>query len=146
MLPAQDYINNLGVSKPLVLNTVADRMRSADAAILDTGDPNRPLGSVYIWRSRQDDTRYSRFLVGDYTPALGERIVVENTPNAIHLTVAAPGVRLRAAGLPPSQSTAAGATISSQPWTYADSRFGAQEMGWASKAENVRRCITPSFR
>jgi hypothetical protein len=74
---AQDYIDNLTVGQQLVINEIADRIRNADARILDVGQPNKQIPEIFIWRSRDDGTRYSRFLLGNYTPAVGERVVVE---------------------------------------------------------------------
>jgi uncharacterized phage protein gp47/JayE len=85
---AEDYINNLGVGGTLVLNQIADKILSADSRIQDIGNPNQPLQSIFIWRSRLDGTRYSRFLVNDYTPSTGERIVVESLATPISLTIA----------------------------------------------------------
>jgi uncharacterized phage protein gp47/JayE len=85
---AEDYINNLRVGQELVINEIADRIMSADSRIVDIGEPNRPLQEIFIWRSRLDSSRYSRFLIGNYTPATGERIVVENRDNPITLEVA----------------------------------------------------------
>lgn len=84
---AEDYINNLGVGGTLVLNQVADRILSSDARIQDIGNPNQPLQSIFIWRSRLDGSRYSRFLVADYTPQTGERIVVESLAAPISLAI-----------------------------------------------------------
>ncbi len=83
------YINNLGVGEPLIINEIADRIRNSDARILDIGEPNRQLPEIFIWRSRSDATRYSRFLVGNYQPQSGERIMVEDRANAIGLSVTA---------------------------------------------------------
>jgi uncharacterized phage protein gp47/JayE len=83
-----DYINNLKVGQTLVINEIADRILGADPRIVDIGEPNRPLQEIFIWRARFNDTRYSRFLVGNYTPSRGERIVVESRDNAINLQVA----------------------------------------------------------
>lgn len=82
---AEDYINNLGVGNPLIINEIADRIRNSDPRILDIGSPNNQIQDIYIWRSRPDSTRYSRHMLGNYTPKLGERIVVEpvNTPISI---------------------------------------------------------------
>ena len=74
---AQDYIDNLRVGEQLVINEIADRIRNADSRILDVGQPNKQIPEIFIWRARDDGTRYSRFLLGNYTPAIGERIVVE---------------------------------------------------------------------
>ena len=76
---AETYINNLGIGSPLVINEVADRIRNADSRIADVGRPNDQIPEIFIWRSRSDGSRYSRYLVANYTPALGERIVVEGS-------------------------------------------------------------------
>src|ERR1035437_9186022 len=57
---AQDYIDNLTVGQQLVINEIADRIRNADARILDVGQPNKQIPEIFIWRSRDDGTRYSR--------------------------------------------------------------------------------------
>jgi hypothetical protein len=57
---AQDYIDNLAVGQQLVINEIADRIRNADARILDVGQPNKQIPEIFIWRSRDDGTRYSR--------------------------------------------------------------------------------------
>lgn len=85
---ASNYINNLDVGQQLVINQIADLVMNSDNRILDVGDPDKPLQEVFIWRSRLDGTRYSRFLINNYVPVLGERIIVENITNAINLTVA----------------------------------------------------------
>ena len=88
---SQDYIDNLGVGEQLVINAIADRIFSSDARIVDVGQPNDQIPEIFMWRSRDDGTRYSRFLLGNYTPAVGERIVVEvhdGLTSPINLTVA----------------------------------------------------------
>jgi uncharacterized phage protein gp47/JayE len=85
---AEDYINNLRVGQTIVINEIADQIMSSDARIIDIGDPNRPLQEIFIWRARLDGSRYSRFLVANYTPVMGERIVVENRDVAINLETA----------------------------------------------------------
>ena len=76
---AETYINNLGIGAPLVINEIADRIRNADSRIADVGRPNDQIPEIFIWRSRSDGSRYSRYLVANYTPSLGERIVVESS-------------------------------------------------------------------
>jgi uncharacterized phage protein gp47/JayE len=78
---AEDYINNLAVGQTLVINAIADQIQSSDSRILDVGAPDQPIAEIYIWKSRPDGTRYSRFLLGNYSPNVGERIVVENKSN-----------------------------------------------------------------
>jgi len=85
---AADYINNLGIGQELIINELASIILQSDSRIIDIGTPDKPLQQIFIWRSRLDGTRYSAFLVNNYTPATGERIVVENITNAINLTVA----------------------------------------------------------
>jgi hypothetical protein len=83
---AQSYINNLPIGAPLVINELAAQIINADKKILDIGAPDNPIESIFVWRSRADGTRFSRFLVRDYTPALGERVVTEySINNPIHL-------------------------------------------------------------
>ena len=60
-----------------MINEIADRIRNADPRILDVGEPNKQIPEIFIWRPRPDGTRYSRFLIGNYAPQRGERIVVE---------------------------------------------------------------------
>ena len=83
---AEDYINNLAVGETLIVNEIADRLRDADSKIIDIGSPNKPLSDIFLWRSRVDGSRYSRYLVGNYEPAIGERLVVESISNAITVT------------------------------------------------------------
>ncbi len=86
---AQVYINNLAIGAPLIINELAAQIISSDTNILDIGSPDDPIQNIFIWRSRADGTRYSRFLVQNYTPALGERIVTEySISNPISLTTA----------------------------------------------------------
>jgi len=86
---AANYINNLAVGAELIINQISDVILNSDSRILDIGNPNQPLQSIFIWRSRLDGTRYSQFLINDYTPVIGERIIVESSiSNPINLTVA----------------------------------------------------------
>ena len=89
MSAAQSYINDLSVGQEFVINTLADKIQNSDSKILDIGSPDQPINDIFIWRSRDDGTRYSRYLVADYTPATGERMVVETSiSNPITLTAA----------------------------------------------------------
>jgi uncharacterized phage protein gp47/JayE len=84
-----NYINNLAVGQEFVINEAAVVIMNSDTRILDIGSPNQPLSSIFIWRSRSDGTRYSQYLVNDYTPAIGERVIVEESiANPINLTIA----------------------------------------------------------
>lgn len=84
---ASGYINNLSVGQEVVINRIADLIMSSDSRILDIGDPDKPLEEIFIWRSRLDGTRFSRFLINNYSPVIGERIIVEALSNPINLTV-----------------------------------------------------------
>jgi uncharacterized phage protein gp47/JayE len=84
---AESYINNLTIGTSMVINQLAAQIISSDTRILTIGTPDNPIQSIFIWRSRADGTRYSRFLVQDYAPSLGERIVSEySISNPINLT------------------------------------------------------------
>lgn len=86
---AANYINNLAIGRELVINDISDAILSSSSDILDIGQPNQPLNSIYIWRSRDDGSRYSQSLISNYIPAQGERIVVEGSiSNPINLIAA----------------------------------------------------------
>lgn len=86
---AQNYINNLAIGAPLIINELAAQIIGSSSNILDIGNPDDPIQNIFIWRSRADGTRYSRFLVQNYSPSLGERIVTEySITNPINLTAA----------------------------------------------------------
>ena len=86
---ASNYISNLAIGQELVINDIADAILSSSADILDIGQPNQPLNEIFLWRSREDGTRYSQYLLFNYTPATGERIAVEpSIANPINLVVA----------------------------------------------------------
>lgn len=85
---AANYINNLDISAELIINEIATVIMNSDTRILDIGNPDMPILEIYLWKSRIDGTRYSQFLINDYTPVLGERIIVEQSiQNPINLTV-----------------------------------------------------------
>ena len=62
-----------------MINELASVILNSNSNIVDIGQPNQPLSSIFIWRSRSDGTRFSRYLVADYTPAVGERLLVETS-------------------------------------------------------------------
>ncbi len=76
---ASNYINNLDSAsgQTFVINQLASQILDSDSNILDIGNPDQPINAIYIWRSREDGTRYSRTLINDYVPQLGERITTE---------------------------------------------------------------------
>lgn len=76
---AAQYVNNLAVGETLYVNTIANRIRNADPRILDVGSVNNQIPEIYIWRSRSDASRYSRALVRDFAPNVGERVIVETS-------------------------------------------------------------------
>lgn len=85
---AANFLNNLSTNQDLIINAVAAAIRNSDPRITDVGGPDREIQNIFIWRSRSDGTRYSRFLVNNYTPALGERILVETSiANPISIAV-----------------------------------------------------------
>lgn len=84
---ASDYINNLPIGAPLIINQIAAQILGADSRISDVGQPNDEIPNIFVWRSRADGSRYSRYLVQNYTPRQGERIVVETSiASAINLS------------------------------------------------------------
>lgn len=57
---AQNYIDNLSVGQELVINEIANQIFNSDTRIVDVGQPNDQIPEIFIWRSRDDGTRYSR--------------------------------------------------------------------------------------
>jgi hypothetical protein len=45
---AQDYLNNLRVGDPLIINDIAAAIRNASSKILDVGEPNRQIEEIYL--------------------------------------------------------------------------------------------------
>jgi len=85
---AQNYIDNLNVGQELIINQIASLILTSDPRILDVGNPNQPLNEIFIWRGRTDGSRYSQYLIADYAPAVGERLLVEESiDNPIKITV-----------------------------------------------------------
>jgi hypothetical protein len=76
---AAQYISNLRVGETMYINSIAAAVRASDPRILDVGQANNQIPEIFIWRSRSDSSRYSRFLVNDYVPQTGERIIVETS-------------------------------------------------------------------
>jgi hypothetical protein len=76
---AANYINNLDSAdgQTFVINQLAAQIEDADPNILDIGNPDQPINNIYIWRSREDGTRYSRNLINNYEPQQGERLCTE---------------------------------------------------------------------
>jgi hypothetical protein len=86
---AEGYIDNLNIGQELVINALADAIMSSDANILDIGSPDEPINEIFIWRARTDGSRYSQYLVNNYMPQQGERIVVEpSIPIPINIVAA----------------------------------------------------------
>jgi uncharacterized phage protein gp47/JayE len=63
---AQNYIDNLAIGEPLIVNEIGVQIFQSDARILDVGQPNNEIPELLVWRSRSDGTRYSRYLLGNY--------------------------------------------------------------------------------
>lgn len=81
------YINNIGIGGTFVINNLVTIITQSDSRIVSVGIPNSPIQQIFIWRDREDGTRYSRTLVSNYTLALGERLVVEDITNPINLVI-----------------------------------------------------------
>lgn len=76
---ARNYIDNLMIGETLYVNRIGEVIRGADPGIIDVGSANRPIESIYIWRRSGNGVAYSRSLLDNYEPRIGERIVVEPT-------------------------------------------------------------------
>ncbi len=61
---AENYINNLGIGAPLILNAVASQVRNSDSRISDVGKPNNQIPEIYSWRTGRTARDFSRYLGG----------------------------------------------------------------------------------
>ncbi len=57
---AANYINNLPIGSPFVINQLASAILTSDSHIQDIGDPNDEIPNIFIWRARADGSRYAR--------------------------------------------------------------------------------------
>lgn len=92
---AANYINNLAIGDPLIINDISAAIQASSSKIQDVGTPNHMLDAIYIWRSRADGSTYSRTLLTDYTPALGERLVVAYRSISRKNSQSRPGIHRR---------------------------------------------------
>ena len=49
---AEDYLNNLKIGEPLIINEIADRIRNSHPRILDVGEPNRQIAGAISCTTR----------------------------------------------------------------------------------------------
>lgn len=74
----REFIGDLGIGDPFVVNQLVGRMFAASDQIQNIGVSGLPLEEVYIYTdSRVEDNRIKERLLGDYEPNFDERVVVE---------------------------------------------------------------------
>lgn len=75
-----NYVNNIGVGNPLVIDQLLKVVLNSSPQIKSIGTFVAPFDQIVIYkRSPISDTRLKRTLVGDYTAAGYERVIMEPT-------------------------------------------------------------------
>jgi uncharacterized phage protein gp47/JayE len=75
-----NYINNLDIAEEFIVNEVVERVLSTSDIIKNLGVANKPLDSVYIYRSSKlEDNKVRETLIGDFTPEADEKLLVEDS-------------------------------------------------------------------
>jgi uncharacterized phage protein gp47/JayE len=73
-----DYINSLDIGESFIQNEAIERVMSTSAEIKNMGTATNPFDSKYIYRSsRLSDNKVRNTLIGDFDPAIDERLTVE---------------------------------------------------------------------
>ncbi len=73
-----DYVDNLDIGEPFILNQLVDRVLSVSSSIKDIGEPNKPIDDMFVYReTRLNDNKIRQELLANYTPQGNERIIIE---------------------------------------------------------------------
>jgi uncharacterized phage protein gp47/JayE len=75
-----NYVNNLDIGEVFIVNKLVNDLFSVSEYIANLGEPGTPLEEVYLYKiSRVEDSRIRQKLLGDYTPAADERVIIETS-------------------------------------------------------------------
>ena len=76
----ENYVNNLDIGEGFVQQELIKRVLQADDRIRSIGTTEQPLDLIYLYREAlNEDNRVRSELLGDYTAASTERIILEPT-------------------------------------------------------------------
>lgn len=73
------YINSLDIGEDFIQNEAIERVMATSAEIKNIGTANKPFDIKYLYKeTRLSDNKIRQTLIGDYSPDVDERIIVEN--------------------------------------------------------------------
>jgi uncharacterized phage protein gp47/JayE len=75
-----DYINNLDIGEEFIVNEALERAMATSDEIKNVGSAGQPFDSMFVYRqTKLEDNKIRSTLLGDYAPAVDERISVEGS-------------------------------------------------------------------
>jgi hypothetical protein len=75
-----DFVNNLDIGQTFLSNRMIGELFSVSDHITNFGETGKPIDEMYIYNtSTLEDNRVRQTLIGDYTPADDERVIIETT-------------------------------------------------------------------
>lgn len=75
-----DYVNNLAIGQQFIVNETIERVMATDARILNMGTAAKPFDNISIYKeTKLRDNNIKEELLGDYTPDIDERIIIEES-------------------------------------------------------------------
>jgi uncharacterized phage protein gp47/JayE len=73
-----NYVNNLDIAQPLILEQLEQVVLSSSSQIKNVGTFNQPFDQLYIYQqTKLQDNKIRSTLLKDYTPAADEKVLVE---------------------------------------------------------------------
>ncbi len=73
-----DYVNNLDIGQDFIFNQVVEQILSVSPSIKDIGSVGNPIDQILIYKeSRLQDAKIKNTLIGNYSPAQDERVIIE---------------------------------------------------------------------
>ena len=73
-----DYVDNLDIGQSFYVNRMVSNLFSVSSHITNFGTPGYPIDQMYIYQpSTLNDNRVRSTLIGDYTTATDERVIIE---------------------------------------------------------------------
>jgi uncharacterized phage protein gp47/JayE len=74
-----EYINSLDIGEEFVLQEIVERVLSSSDQVRQVGTPTNPLDNLYVYKpTKLEDNRIRSTLLGNLTPEVDERIIVED--------------------------------------------------------------------
>jgi uncharacterized phage protein gp47/JayE len=76
----QEYVNNIRIGEEFLVNELIQRVMDVDSKIKNIGTSQKAIDQIFIYReSKLRDNYLKEELIGDYTPSVDERLIVEES-------------------------------------------------------------------